>query len=49
MGYIWGVWVVMFLVIKVGGTMLKGWSWWWILAPVVPDLFFILTKLGVQL
>lgn len=43
------VWVVSFwsfLIIKVGGTALAGWSWWWILLSIVPILSLILAKAG---
>ncbi len=39
-------WILMFLIIKIGGTSLASWSWWWILLPIVPDLVFIIQKLG---
>ena len=42
-------WLVMFVLIKVAGTTLANWSWWWLLFPVVPDLAFIFTKLGWSL
>lgn len=41
-----GFWFVMFLVLKLGGTGLATWSWWWIFLPIVPDLVFIFQKLG---
>lgn len=44
-----GLWFLMFLVIKVGGTSLAAWSWWWLLLPIVPDVVFVLHKLGYTL
>ena len=41
-----GLWLLMFIVIKVGGTALSTWSWWWVLLPIVPDLVLILRRLG---
>lgn len=38
-------WSAMFIVLKVWGP-LATWSWWWLLMPAVPDIWFILTKLG---
>lgn len=44
-----GVWLLMFVLIKVAGTALADWSWWWLLLPIVPDLAFVFTKLGWSL
>ncbi len=43
---LFGLWLLMFVVIKVGGTALVEWSWWWILAPVIPDLVLIFKRVG---
>lgn len=40
-------WTLMFIIIKVGGTALAAWSWWWLLMPIVPDLVVVLQKLGL--
>ena len=42
-----GLWLLMFIIIKVGGTSLASWSWWWVLLPIVPDLVLILKKAGL--
>lgn len=47
-GGIYGIWLLIFVTIKVGGTALAQWSWWWLLLPIVPDLALILTKLGLM-
>jgi hypothetical protein len=44
-----GLWLLMFIIIKVGGTSLASWSWWWLLLPIVPDVVFILHKMGYTL
>jgi hypothetical protein len=44
--YLGSLTFIMFILIKVAGTSLADWSWWWILFPVVPDLAFIFMKLG---
>ncbi len=44
---LYGLFLVAFLVIKLGGTMLAGWSFWWVLFPLVPDLVAIFKALGV--
>lgn len=40
-------WLLMFILVKVGGSALASWSWWWIFFPIVPDLVLILRKLGL--
>jgi hypothetical protein len=39
-------WLLMFIVVKVGGTAFATWSWLWVFLPIVPDLVLILHKLG---
>ena len=41
-----GLWFLMFVLIKVAGTSLAGWSWLWLLLAIVPDLAFVFGKLG---
>lgn len=41
------MWLLMFVIIKTGGTALANWSWWWIFLPIVPDLVVILRKMGL--
>ncbi len=45
---LYGFWLLVFLVIKVGGTALASWSWWWVLLPIVPVLVLILTRVGLM-
>lgn len=46
-----GLWTLAFwtfIVVKVGGTALASWSWWWILLPIVPVIVFVLNAAGVN-
>lgn len=43
-----GLWTIMFIVIKVGGTALADWSWWWLLLPIVPDIVVICRHFGLM-
>lgn len=36
-----------FIAIKVGGTSLAAWSWWWLLMTPVPVLSLLVTKWGL--
>jgi hypothetical protein len=40
-------WLVVFIIIKLFGTVLADWSWWWVLLPVVPDVYALLKVFGV--
>lgn len=42
-----GLWLVAFLVLKLGGTKLAFWSWWWILLPIVPVVVVICQRFGL--
>jgi len=42
-----GIWFVAFILIKLAGTGLAAWSWWWILLPIVPVLALFLQKMGM--
>lgn len=44
-----GLLFALFIAVKAGGTSLAAWSWWWLLMPIVPDIAFVLTKMGVGL
>lgn len=37
-----------FVIIKIGGTSLAAWSWFWILLPIVPVITLFLNKMGVM-
>ncbi len=36
-----------FVVIKAYGTLFAAWSWWWLLLPIVPELYVALGKAGL--
>ena len=39
--------LTVFIAIKVGGTALAAWSWWWLLMSAVPVFWLLLSRLGV--
>jgi hypothetical protein len=43
-----GVWLLAFLVLKLGGSSMAAWSWWWLLLPIVPVLVVVFQRLGVM-
>ncbi len=42
-----GLWLIAFIVLKLGGTSLAAWSWWWLLLPIVPVLVVLCQRLGL--
>lgn len=40
-------WLIIFLVMKLGGTIVAAWSWWWVLCPIVPVLAVVLQHFGL--
>ena len=36
-----------FIAIKLAGTSLAGWSWWWLLLPIVPVLSLVVKRIGL--
>ena len=36
-----------FVAVKIAGTSLAAWSWWWILLPIVPMLSLLVVRLGL--
>jgi hypothetical protein len=40
--------LLIFLVVKVGGTLLASWSWWWVLFPPIPVIVMLLNAAGVK-
>lgn len=40
-------WLTIFILIKLFGTGLATWTWWWVLCSPVPVLWLILDKLGM--
>jgi hypothetical protein len=45
-GWIQGLPFWMFLFIKVAGTSLSAWSYWWLLLPIIPCLAFVFNKMN---
>ncbi len=43
----WVLSVFSFIAVKVGGTVLAAWSWWWLLLAQVPVLVLLFSRLGV--
>lgn len=41
-----GVALTLFIVLKLGATVLADWSWWWVLWPIVPDIVAICKHVG---
>ncbi len=46
-GMIWTLSVWTFIVIKVAGTSLAAWSWFWLLLPPVPIIGLWVQKVGL--
>jgi len=46
-GSLFGLWLLAFLIIKLGGTALATWSWWWVLLPIVPVLVVFFKAVGL--
>lgn len=42
-----GLWFVLFIAIKLAGTSLAAWSWWWIFLPIIPILALVVQKMGL--
>lgn len=40
-----GFWA--FIAIKVAGTSLASWSWWWLLMPVIPVIGLFVQRMGL--
>ncbi len=41
------LWFVLFICLKLAGTKVAAWSWWWLLFPIVPpvtELIKVLAK-----
>lgn len=45
--FIWGLVFWSFITIKIAGTSLAAWSWWWVLLPIVPMLSLVVKALGL--
>lgn len=41
------LWLIAFLVLKLGGSALATWSWWWLLLPIVPVLVVLFQRMGL--
>lgn len=44
---LWSFMLSFFIAVKLAGTSLAGWSWWWLLMPAVPDLSLVVMRLGL--
>lgn len=42
-----GLFLAAFIAIKVVGTSLAAWSWWWLLLPIVPLLGILVQRWGL--
>jgi fatty acid desaturase len=42
-----GLFFALFIAIKLAGTSLAAWSWWWLLLPIVPVLALLVQKVGL--
>ncbi len=42
-------WLILwaFVAVKVAGTSLAAWSWWWVFLPIVPLLGLLVAKAGL--
>lgn len=45
--FLWGLCLLTFIAIKLAGTSLAAWSWWWILLPPVPLIGAVVVRLGL--
>lgn len=45
--FIWAICLLVFVAIKIAGTSLAAWSWWWILLPPVPLIGAVVVHLGL--
>lgn len=43
----WSLSFWFFVTVKVVGTSLAGWSWWWLLLSIVPDLSLVVKHFGL--
>lgn len=39
-------WLLIFILVKLGGSAFASWSWWWVFVPIVPCLVLLLQRLG---
>ncbi len=45
--FLWALCLLTFMAIKLAGTSLAAWSWWWILLPPVPLIGALVVRLGL--
>lgn len=45
--FLWVLCFLIFIAIKVAGTTLAAWSWWWLLLPPVPLIGAVVVHLGL--
>lgn len=46
-GFFWAVVFWAFVAIKVAGTSLAAWSWWWLIVPIVPILGLLVERFSL--
>ena len=44
---LWAIAFWVFVAIKLAGTSLAGWSWWWVLLPMIPDLSMLVKRFAL--
>lgn len=45
--FIGWLWFALFIAIKLAGSSLATWSWWWLLMPIVPILGLVVKHFGL--
>ena len=45
--FLWAISLLVFVAIKIAGTSLATWSWWWILVPPIPLIGAVVVYLGL--
>ena len=45
--FLWVLSLLVFIAVKVAGTSLAAWSWWWLLLPPVPLIGALVVHLGL--
>ena len=45
--WLWTLVFWLFVVIKMMGTALASWSWWWLFLPIVPVLSLVVKHFGL--
>jgi fatty acid desaturase len=45
--FVGGLVFAFFIAVKLAGTSLAAWSWWWLLFPLVPVLALLVQRVGL--